>query len=96
MAFPASQPPRKKPKRDPNMPRKPPSAFSLYCSDKRNELKQQQPDLKTGPQIQTALGMAWRAPRMLSTRGSVHETQIKNMFYVLKYLYFLFVFQSLK
>ena len=75
LAAPPSPPPRKKPQRDPNMPRKPPSAFFLYCNDKRNELKQQQPDLKTGPQIQTALGMAWRAPRMLSTRGSVHETQ---------------------
>ena len=42
----------KQSKADPNRPRRPASAFFIYCSKKRQELKLTHPDLKPGPQTQ--------------------------------------------
>ena len=48
-------------KRDPNHPKQPPSAFFLFCNQKREELKATRPDVKSGPQIQAVLGEVWRS-----------------------------------
>ena len=51
---------RGKKRKDPNRPRRPPSAFFLFCTAKRAELKATRPDLKAGPQLQVILGEMWR------------------------------------
>ena len=49
-----------KKRKDPNKPKRPPSGFLLFCTNKRMELKAQRPDLKAGPEMQAMLGEMWR------------------------------------
>lgn len=49
----------KKRKRDPNSPKKPLSAYMLYCKDAREELKDSQPDLK-GKDVMREMAKGWK------------------------------------
>ncbi|XP_028838746.1 high mobility group protein B3b [Denticeps clupeoides] len=48
----------KKAKKDPNMPRRPPSGFFLFCSEKRPSIKAQYPNIGIGD-VAKKLGEMW-------------------------------------
>ena len=49
----------KKNKKDPNAPKKPKSSYILFCSEKRNEIKEKNPEL-SATQITSRLGALWK------------------------------------
>ncbi|BGP58039.1 hypothetical protein JCM8202_001722 [Rhodotorula sphaerocarpa] len=48
-----------KPKKDPNAPKRPLSAYMLFSQDKRAEVKEEQPDVSFG-EIGKILGSKWK------------------------------------
>jgi HMG (high mobility group) box/HMG-box domain len=51
---------RSKKLKDPNAPKKPLSAYFLYCADRRPEIKEEEPDLKV-TEVSKKLGLEWKA-----------------------------------
>merc|ERR1712141_574734 len=51
---------KQKRKKDPNAPKRPMTAFFLFCADRRDGLRQQYPDDRIGD-IAKKLGTAWAA-----------------------------------
>jgi hypothetical protein len=49
----------KKAKKDPNEPKKPLSSYMIFCSEKREEAKKQNPDMKL-TEISKVLGAEWK------------------------------------
>lgn len=49
----------RKSKKDPNAPKKPKSSYILFCSEKRNEIKKDNPEL-SATQITSRLGALWK------------------------------------
>ena len=52
--------PKKKPKKDKNAPKKPRTAYTLFCNDKRDAIKEQNADI-TFSEVNKLLGEQWKA-----------------------------------
>jgi HMG (high mobility group) box len=55
----ANPPYQKKPKKDPNAPKKGKSAYMIFASEKREEIKKENPDATFG-ELGKLLGQAWK------------------------------------
>eukprot|EP00123_Amoebidium_parasiticum_P011998 comp21052_c0_seq1/m.28318 comp21052_c0_seq1/g.28318 ORF comp21052_c0_seq1/g.28318 comp21052_c0_seq1/m.28318 type:complete len:106 (-) comp21052_c0_seq1:303-620(-) len=50
---------KEKKEKDPNAPKRPLTAYILFCNANRNKLREQNPDMKV-PEIGTKLGAMWK------------------------------------